>query len=133
MIRFLIYLPIHIAVILLRYPLGPIAVALSRSYKLPWIFRWLDTDDFDLRGDGGHQERMFARGYMPEDYLSMLTWVWRNGGHWVNYHLLGMPFGKDFGFWSVCTDKGWQWRMGWNPDDYKYGFSKYNFTVRYRG
>lgn len=132
-LRYFLYLPAHIATILLRYPLAPIAVALSSSetQKLRFPFRWLDAIDNNLLGDGGHQERQIAAGRSPEDFLSKCVWIWRNGGNWMNYYPLGMPRDTDW-FWSVDTTPGWQWRMGWNPEDFKQDRSKYNFTVRYR-
>jgi hypothetical protein len=128
MIRFLIYLPFFLLMRVITFPLAPIVVAFFRDgYKLKAPFKWMDTNDYDLRGDGGHQERW------PDytSYKAMVIWMWRNGGHDISYGLFGMPR-NTYWFWSVDTTPGWQWRMGWNPNDFKNDRSKYNFTVRYR-
>jgi hypothetical protein len=131
LIRFLAYLLPFLAMRLLTFPLAPIAVALSRDYQLRWPFRWMMTLDFDLTGDGGHR----ARWPDYTSYVAQVVWMWRNGGHALSYAHpfgFGMPRGKDFGFWKVDATPGWQWRFGWNPEDFKQDRSKYNFTVRYR-
>ena len=129
MIRYLAYLLPFIAMRLVTFPLAPIAVLFQSGYKLPFPFHWMDTDDFDLRGDGGHKDRCFPQ---PTDtYCCMVKWMLRNGGHHASYWAFGMPFGQDW-FWSVKDTPGLQWRLGWNPKDEKYGRCKYNLTVRYR-
>lgn len=127
MIRFLLYLPFFLVARIASIILAPIAVYFQKDYQLRFPFGWMMTDDYDLRGDGGHQERW------PDftSYKAMVVWAIRNGAHRLCYQTLGMAEGKDW-FWSVDATPGWQWRMGWNPNDFKQGRSKYNFTVRYR-
>lgn len=128
--RYLAYLLPFIVMRLATFPLAFVAVYFQKDWKLRWPFRWMDTDDNDLRGDEGWKsEHCFP--HPPDTYCCMVKWMWRNGGHHAAYHLFGMSYGQNW-FWSVKDTPGWQWRLGWNPADNKTGRCKYNLTVRYR-
>lgn len=132
MIRYLIYLLGFIPMRLLTFPLAPIAVLLFRDpfnpYRLTFPFGWMMTDDYDLRGDPGWAECHVTD---PTSIWSMIKWMWRNGGHRASYRIFGMPVGRNW-FWKVKEGKGWTYRLGWNPNDFKNGRSKINLAVRHR-
>lgn len=92
-LRWLASLPLYLAVILLRYPLAPLAVALfSRSDRRrlqSWLW-WLETIDNDLAGDSGWREQHLV-GADPLSWLNRTRWLWRNGGNALNYTTLGVP------------------------------------------
>ena len=114
-LKYLAFLPLHIAVVLLRYPLAPIAVywsvAVFGQWKLVTPFKWLDTIDNDLRGDGGHHERCREAEREPEDFVSMVVWIWRNGGNWFNYYPLGCAGDDPHPFIRTSTNAMFGWNM----------------------
>lgn len=89
----------HLAVVLLRYPLAPLAVLFRVSRygqtdngngrgvepRLPDWLSWLDTLDNSLWGDTGHRLRVGD----PSRYWSMVRWLWRNGGNGLSYGAFG--------------------------------------------
>lgn len=146
----LIRLPVHIGVILLRYPLAPVAV---RYFSTPdkrrlTQFRWLETIDNDLSGDNGWKTEHIKPGSDPLSDENRIDWLRRNGGNAVNYGLLGIS-----NEWAVRHDKPWLWRdyighwmirkwikigpkylelfWGWSLLGAKQGRCKFVFTTRY--
>jgi hypothetical protein len=91
MIRWLIYLIVHVSIIVLRFPLAIIAVLFfsspNKRYLMP-TFHWLETIDNDLAGDSGWREAHLI-GSDPLSTLNRIRWLWRNGGNAVNYGWLG--------------------------------------------
>lgn len=88
--RYCLYLIVHIVIVLLRYPLAPIAVVLfsSQDRRSLLALRWLMTIDNDLAGDSGWREEHLI-GPDPLSTLNRIRWLWRNGGNAVAYGLLG--------------------------------------------
>ena len=87
-LRYVVQLPLFIAARLLTYPLAPIAVAFFSSddqRTLVFPFRWMMTLDNDLDGD----ESWKRKNTNPWSYCTKVRWMWRNGGHALNYGLLG--------------------------------------------
>ena len=134
MITYFLLLPAFILMRLCAFLLAPLAVSFQSAYKLRWPFRWMDTIDNDLRGDGGWQGE-HCPPKDPASYCCMVKWMWRNGGNWASYYTFGVPYLTP-AFWSLghkmFLGRELQWRFGWNTQDQKLGRSKYNFTVRWR-
>lgn len=121
--QWLVYLPIHLLVILARYPLAPIAVVsftTNDKRHLLFPFTWLGTIDNDLSGDDGWRTEHIKPGSDPLSTWNRIRWLWRNGGNGFNYMTLGCP--DDIGFrrkyqtlltkmpsW-VRQDGYWLWR-----------------------
>lgn len=78
---------------LLAYPLAPIALLFASNGRLPWAFRWLETQDNPLTGDEGHVERWkIIRTQHPlldHDYFQEVAWLWRNKAYRFSYDFLG--------------------------------------------
>lgn len=90
MTRWLLYLPLNLLMGLVVIPLAPIAVAFfsTPDKRLLTRFKWLETLDNDLTGDEGWRSEHLI-GSNPLSWLNRTRWLWRNGGHAVNYGLLG--------------------------------------------
>ncbi len=131
LLRFLPWL----AVILLRYPLAFVAVALSKDFQLRTPFKWLETIDASLLGDQGWKAEHLS-GKDPASYINQVRWLWRNGGNRFNYFVIGVPFDNkpSWAFWSkkaipLFAGRFLDCRFGWT--DYQLqGRCKYVFTIR---
>ena len=101
-LQWLIYLPIHIALILSRYPLAPIAVLLFSTSDKRHLnhLQWLETLDNDLSGDSGWKNEHIQPGSDPLSNWNRIKWLWRNGGNSVNYRLLGIAYLPSEASWS---------------------------------
>lgn len=97
--QWLVYLPIHLLVILARYPLSPFAVIFfttNDKRQLLAPFTWLGTIDNDLAGDSGWQTEHIKPGSDPLSLWNRIRWLWRNGGNTLNYQVLGCSYDADF-------------------------------------
>lgn len=92
MIRWLIYLIIHIVARLISIPLAPFAVLFfSTSDKRHLtFFKWLETIDNNLSGDDGWRAEHITGD--PLSTWNRIKWLWRNGGNALNYGLLGCDY-----------------------------------------
>lgn len=90
MLRWLRCLVLNLVMGLLVIPLAPIAVAFCATDDKRYLtrFRWLSTLDNDLSGDDGWKTEHLI-GSDPLSFINRVRWLWRNGGHAVNYGLLG--------------------------------------------
>ena len=139
MIRYLLLLPLFILMRLSTFILAPFAVAYQRDFHLRFPFRWMDTIDNDLRGDGSPGDGGWQGEHCPPDdpasYCCMVKWMFRNGGNWASYYTFGVPYGST-AWWSVGArpflGRELQWRLGWNTQDQKQMRSKYNLAIRWR-
>jgi hypothetical protein len=93
-LKWLLLLPIHILIIITRYPLAPIAVLLCSSADRKQLtdWRWLETIDNDLAGDTGWRNEHIKPGSDPLSFWNRVRWLWRNGGNSANYNLLGCAY-----------------------------------------
>lgn len=146
-------LPVHISVVLLRYPLAPIAVWMfSTADKRHLRFmRWLETLDNDLSGDSGWRNEHIKPGSDPLSTWNRIKWLWRNGGNAINYNLLGCEYDPALpsqGKRSFVkrSDGRWLLRLsiplfgkylelfwGWSIFGPIHGRCKYTFTTRFKG
>lgn len=136
--RYVVYFPVFSAVILARYPLSPIAIWLwsspDRLYLTHW--KWLETIDNTLDGDGGHKtEHMIGSDTLA--WYNRVLWLWRNGGNRFNYYVIGVDAANPPGgvFWyqkhvPLPKQRFLDIRLGWDISDPKQGRSKYVFTIR---
>jgi len=135
MFRYLIRFPLWLLVILARYPLSFIAVALSKENDVQFPFKWMGTIDNDLTGDYGWKKEHLS-GSDPSSYWNKVRWLWRNGGNRFNYWWIGVPFVNrpSWAFWSIhqiplFAGRFLDMRFGWS--DYSLqGRCKYVFTIR---
>jgi hypothetical protein len=89
----LVFLPIHLTTWVAKWPLAPIAVECcsTEDNKHLWVpFRWLETIDNDLGGDSGWKNEHIEPGSDPYSDWNRIKWLWRNGGNWTNYWILGV-------------------------------------------
>jgi len=138
MTRYLLCWPIWLIVILARYPAAVIAVlCFSSPDRLTLTrWRWLETIDCDLCGDGGWlAEHMI--GTDPYAWYNRVGWLWRNGGNRFNYYVIGVdaenpPPGVFWRLYHIPLRGQWflDLRFGWDISDPKQGRSKYVFTTR---
>lgn len=66
----------------------------GRSLKSP--LRWMMTKDADLFGDSYWQIECREKGIDPRSDAARIAWLRRNGGHTVNYGLLGVDVTQDW-------------------------------------
>ncbi|MBB2678682.1 UNVERIFIED_ORG: hypothetical protein M2312_002186 [Rhizobium esperanzae] len=92
--RYLLCLPVNLALVLLAYLLSPLLAALSLATgpKLPGMLQWFSTLDADL--DGGITQAV--NGYEPglsgwRLWWQRTCWICRNPAHGWQSELLGMP------------------------------------------
>jgi len=88
----LLFLPAHLLVAILRYPLAPFAVIFFTSNdrsELLSPFVWLGTIDNGLSGDDGWRNENIKKGSDPLSTWNRIRWLWRNGGNWFNYNAIG--------------------------------------------
>jgi hypothetical protein len=120
-----------------RYPASIIAVWLfsspDRLYLTRW--KWLETIDNTLAGDGGHQtEHMFGKD--PLAWYNRVLWLWRNGGNRFNYWTIGVAdaTAPDWAFWDkvavpLIAGRFLDLRFGWSDSSLQ-GRRKYVLTIR---
>ncbi|NOV29184.1 hypothetical protein [Methylomonas sp. ZR1] len=118
-LQWLLYLIVHLAIVIARYPLAPIAVVFFTSNDrrdLLFPFTWLGTIDNDLAGDSGWQTEHIMPGSDPLSTWNRIKWLWRNGGNRLNYQLLGCPDSVLFRLkYDWLQDRDWLWLR---PDGY---------------
>lgn len=137
-IQWLFYLPLHVIVIALRYPLAPIAVLLfsSKDKRSLTFMHWLETIDNDLSGDEGWKTVHIKPGSDPLSYRNRVGWLWRNGGNRFNYTVIGCkvkPLPRSDGYWMIHQLFGKvELFWGWGIDSNNNGYSKFTFTTRIR-
>lgn len=88
--RWQLYLWPHMLIVILRYPLSPIAVkwfSTKDKLNLTFPFMWLQTIDNPSTGDEGHQKRIKGT---PLGFWNRVRWFWRNGGSEANHRWLGV-------------------------------------------
>lgn len=148
LIQWMIFLPLHIILILSRYPMAPIAVILfstSDKLHLKW-FKYLETLDNDLTGDSGWRNEHIKPGSDPLSTWNRIGWLWRNGGNAVNYKVLGCKYGpckqlststwiNDSGYWLLrkwvpMFGKYLEIFVGWGLNGNVVGYSKFTATIR---
>lgn len=132
LLRFLPWL----AVILLRYPLAFVAVALSKDFQLRTPFKWLETIDASLLGDQGWKAEHLS-GKDPASYINQVRWLWRNGGNRYCYEVLGVrhdaipewAFEKQYKL-PLWGTRFLEFRYGWALGGPQKGLCKYVFNPR---
>jgi hypothetical protein len=149
----LVGLPFHITVAVVKYPLSPIAVytcSVDDDKHLCWPFRWLETIDNDLGGDSGWRKEHIEPGSDPYSDWNRTMWLWRNGGNWFNYNVLGIDAypksqlppqesgltTRDDGFWvlrdrfGISSNSDLEVFWGWGLYGNIQGMNKFSFTTR---
>lgn len=144
--KWLALLPLHLAVILLRYPLAPIAVLLFSSSDKRRLTRlkWLETIDNDLTGDDGWKTEHITG--VPLAFWNCVKWLWRNGGNRFNYETIGTRAFITYqvgpsvwrnadGYWMLrkkipLFGKTLELFWGWSLHGRINGLCKYTFTTR---
>lgn len=150
MILWVACLPVHLTVAIAKFPLAPVAVygfSTEDKKHLETPFQWLETTDNDLGGDYGWQHEHIEPGSDPYSDWNRVGWLWRNGGHAVNYGLLGIDAEpvpdfsrglnvRDDGFWlyrngfPISDTKSLEVFWGWHIYGIVDGRNKYVFTTR---
>ena len=148
-LQWLLYAPLQILVALVRYPLAPIAVVFfsTKDRKHLRLFGFLETIDNDLGGDSGWVNEHIKPGSDPYSNWNRIKWLWRNGGDWVSYYVIGVPYDQVSGedrdmnnglYW----DRNYHWMLrkvlfnkvelfwGWNINGPVNGMCKFTFTTR---
>jgi len=84
----------------LNIPMAPIVCLFMKDCRLPWFFRWFETDGSDLRGDEGWQvEHWQWRFKLPKvlaDYVGAVGWLWRNPTYTFAKEVLGFKVQEGF-------------------------------------
>ena len=129
--RYILQLPLFIIARLLTYPLAPIAVkwfSTEDKLSLRFPFKWMMTLDNDMSGD----ESWKRKNADPMSYLNRVRWLWRNGGHALNYGLLGCPRPSDYPQYRTFTPMlglYLETYLGWS---YNVPRGKMVLTIRWR-
>lgn len=92
-LRWLALLIPHIVVKIGAWSLAYVAVkwfSAEDGRSLRWPLRWMMTKDADLFGDSYWQIECREKGIDPRSDAARIAWLRRNGGHTVNYGLLGV-------------------------------------------
>lgn len=120
LIQWLIYLPIYLALWVLKFPTAPFILVFFQNNagtNLVGLGKLWGTIDNDLGGDYGWQLKIRGNKYA---FKNKLLWLWRNGFNYFNYKFLSIKINlEDFGkyyykqqgkrFW-IFSDGSWQWR-----------------------
>jgi len=138
--RWVLLLPLVLLVRLSSLILAPVAVVFFSSQDRKHLkppFRWLETIDNDLAGDGGWQSEHLV-GDDPLTWTNRIRWLWRNGANAVMYGPFGVPA------WAAWP-RAFEWRRfipighrfielwcGWALAGPQLGRCKYAFAVRIR-
>lgn len=112
--KWLIRLPAVLLLTLTSYVLAPFVVAFfSTEDKMHLTrFKWLETIDNTLAGDA-NWNRNLLWGSDPLSWINRTRWLWRNGGNYVNYNILGCVGDAD---WKAVQDRTlYYWKR---PDGY---------------
>jgi hypothetical protein len=134
-----LYLAAYLAVVILRYPLAPLAVWLwstpDRRNLAPWLW-WLETIDNDLGGDSGWRDEHLV-GTDLLSWLNRTRWLWRNGGNAFNYAVIGIQSGDPRGimfrrFLKLAESRYLELWFGWAIKGPQHGLCKFVFTIRLR-
>jgi hypothetical protein len=145
-----VLIPVQVGVAVLRYPLAPVAVTMfstedKKHLELP--FHWLETIDNDLGGDSGWVNEHIEPGSDPYSDWNRIKWLWRNGGDWVSYYIIGIDAGTNPEYHkglNIREDGFWTWRdyavinsttaievyWGWGLYGNVLGKNKFTFTTR---
>jgi hypothetical protein len=118
-LKWFLFVPVYIFIWFVKFPLAPIAVLLfSSKDKRHLVFcKWLETIDNDLSGDQGWKDSLKGD---PLSFWNRVKWLWRNGGNWFNYWVIGVVNDARFvvehqweqdtkNFWQR-SDGAWQYR-----------------------
>ena len=85
LIKYLIVTLLSFSAEFLAFLVAPLIVLFQSNEKLPFGFKWMETHDNDLLGDGGHQLRWADK---PK-YFQRVAWLWRNRAYRFSYDQLG--------------------------------------------
>lgn len=153
LVSWLIATPFHLTSTVITYPLAPVAVyccSTSDRKHLEFPFEWLETLDNDLGGDSGWVKNHIEPGSDRYSYWNRTAWIWRNGGHGLNYGPIGIDNDRttigqkaQLGY-TMREDGAWLYRdyfqfsddkkleifWGWNLWGNINGRNKYVFTTR---
>lgn len=114
MIRFVIRIPAMLLLVVASYLLAPFAIAFFSTEDKRHLtrFKWLETIDNDLTGENKWRTTNLW-GSDPRSWINRTRWLWRNGGNYVNYNILGCRGDAD---WNVAQDRSvYYWKR---PDGY---------------
>lgn len=112
--KYPIYILANLLLVIVSFVLSPFAVAFCSTPDKRHLTRcrWLETIDFDLAGDPGWQS-LRLWGHDPLSWINRTRWLWRNGGNYVNYMILGCDGDEA---WKAEQDRSLHyWRR---PDGY---------------
>ncbi len=152
--KWLIRLPAVLLLVVASYVLAPFAVAFFSTEDKRHLthFRWLETIDNDLSGENKWRTTNLW-GSDPLSWINRTRWLWRNGGNYVNYMILGCAGDTDWNakqdrslFYWKRPDGHWLYRrfvpltktrslelfFGWNLFSIKQGRCKIVCQVRLR-
>lgn len=108
--QWLLYLPAHIALVALRYPLAPLAVKyFSTDDKFglqPWLNAFMTLDN-TLAGDRGWQTEHVPPGSHPLSDANRIAWLRRNGFNTANFTWLGCAADYIWIVWQVGREDHW--------------------------
>lgn len=143
----------QILLVLVSFALAPFAVAFFSTPDKRHLtrLRWLETIDNDLSGENKWRTTNLW-GTDPLSWINRTRWLWRNGGNYVSYYILGC-IGNHL--WAAQQDRSrWYWKrpdgywlyrrfipitrtrrlelfFGWNLLSIKHGRCKIVFQVRF--
>lgn len=90
----------------------------EKTGRLPKGFRWMETFDNPIDGDGGHIRRWASIRYHLGDfgvYMQRVGWLWRNKAYNFAYHVLGREATSKFNWKGNPKTEG-----GPNPVNHGY-------------
>ena len=115
--QWLAYLVAHLVLVVLRYPLAPVAVRFFSRPDKRRLVTWLEplmTLDNDLDGDSGWRNEHIKPGSDPLSDSNRIKWLWRNGFNTANFTWLGCQ--GDL-LWTLVRMAQQHQRAFWYRDD----------------
>lgn len=92
--RWFVFLPLSLLMLLLAYVLAPLlALCASRAGWLPGWLSWFQTPDNTLDGDAGwkldHWQWRYRLPQWLGEYVGRVGWLWRNPAYGFDLDVLG--------------------------------------------
>lgn len=108
--KFLSLAVVNFALMLLAYPLVPIAVSLAdKNGRLPKAFRWFETHDDLGWGAGTYEHAVKAVFDKYGKRVALIYWLWRNKAYTFRNKLRARPNFDTMTVHQTGTDKPPKW------------------------